>query len=62
MIIDISPTNIYNRFHRKCGDSFKDFDLSLNDIIQLLKFTAQKMANGLYNKSLFLSNINSIPI
>ena len=25
-IINISPTNIYNRFHRKFGNSLKDFD------------------------------------
>ena len=61
-IIDISPININNKFHRKFGSSFKDFDLSSNDIIKLSKFDAQKMAKGLYNKSLFANKINSIPI
>ena len=39
-INDISPTNIYNRFHIKFGNSFKDFHLSLNYIFQFLKFNA----------------------
>ena len=60
--IDISPTDIYDRFHINFGNSFKDFGLSLNDIIQLSKFNAQKMAKGLFSRSLFVYNINSIPI
>ena len=52
--IDIISTNIYNRFHRKFRNSFKDFDFSPNDIIQLSKFNPQKMAKVLYYKSLFI--------
>ena len=59
-IINISPTNIYNRFHRKFGNSIKDFDLTQNDIIQLSKFDSQKITKDLYNRSLFIHNINSI--
>ena len=60
LIIDISPTNIYNRFHRKFGNSIKDFDLTPNNIIQLSKFDAQKITKDLYNRSLFIHNINSV--
>ena len=40
-LISISPTNIYNRFHRKLGNSLKDFDLTSNDIIKLSKYNSQ---------------------
>ena len=62
-IIDISPTNINIDFiKKKFGESLKYFDFSLNDIIQLSKLNVQKRAKGLYNRSLFVNNINSIPI
>ena len=41
-IINISPSNIYNRFHRKFGNSLKDFDLTPNDIIELSKYNSKK--------------------
>ena len=59
-IIDVSPTNIYNRFHRKFGKSIDDFDITPNDILQLSRFNAQKMTQGLYNRSLFDHKINLI--
>ena len=40
-LISIYPTNIYNRFHRKIGNSLKDFDLTPNDIIKLSKYNSQ---------------------
>ena len=60
-IIDVSLTNIYNRFHRKFGKSIDDFDKTPNDILQLSRFNAQKMTQGLYNRSLFDHKINLIP-
>ena len=39
-IINISPTNIYNRFHRKFGNNLKDFDLTPDDIIELSKYNS----------------------
>ena len=54
-LISISPTNIYNRFHRKFGNSLKDFDLTPNDIIKLSKYNSQNWFQGVYNRSLFLN-------
>ena len=36
-IIDVSPTNIYNRFHRKFGKNIDDFDITPNDILIAFK-------------------------
>ena len=57
-LINISPTNIYNRFHRKFGNSLKDFDLTPNDIIKLSKHNSQNWFQGVYNRSLFLNLSN----
>ena len=57
-LISISPTNIYNRFHRKFGNSLKDFDLTPNDIIKLSKYNSQNWFKGVYNRSLFLNLSN----
>ena len=57
-IINISPTNIYNRFHRKFWNSLKDFDLTPNDIIVLSKYNSKKWIKGVYNRSLFTNQIN----
>ena len=59
-IIGVSPTNIYNRFHRKFGKSIDDFDITPKNILQLSRFNAQKMTQGLYNRSLFDHKINLI--
>ena len=57
-LISIFPTNIYNRFHRKYGNSLKDFDLTLNDIIKISKYNSQNWFHGVYNRSLFLNLSN----
>ena len=59
-IIDVSPTNIYNRFHRKFGNNIDDFHITTNYIFQLSKFNLQKMSQGLYYRSLFDHKINLI--
>ena len=41
-MIEISPTNIYNKFLRKFENNFNDFDLSPNNIFQLTKLNTQK--------------------
>ena len=56
-IIGISPTNIYNRFHRKFSNTIPTFDLTPNDIVQLSRLNSKALVNGLYNRSLFI-NIN----
>ena len=33
--IDISPTDIYNKFHRKFRNTINDFNFTPNDIVQL---------------------------
>ena len=57
-IINIYPTNIYNRIHRKFGNSLKDFDLIPNDIIELSKYNSKKWIKGVYYRSLFPNQIN----
>ena len=51
-IIDISPTNIYNRFHRKFSNTINDFNFTPNDIVQLSNLSAQIKSSGCYNRSL----------
>ena len=55
-IIDISHSNIYNRFHRKFSNTIPTSDLTPNDIVQ---FSRLNSVNGLYNRSLFI-NINHL--
>ena len=40
-MINIYPANIYNRFHRKFGNRFKDFDLNPNGTIKLSKYNSR---------------------
>ena len=52
-IINISPTNIYNRFNRRFGNVIDNFNLTPNDVIQLSKLNAQKECKGEFNRSMF---------
>ena len=36
-IIDASPTNIYNKFNRKFGNTISEFNFTPNDIIKASK-------------------------
>ena len=52
-IINISLTNVYNRFNRRFRNVIDNFNLTPNDVIQLSKLNAQKECKGECNRSMF---------
>ena len=59
-IVSFSPTNIYNRFKRRFGNTITDFNLTPNDIVKLSKFNSQNELTDQYNRSIFPKRNTSI--
>ena len=48
-IIDASPTNIYNKFNRKFGNTISEFNFTPNNIIKASKLNAKANSRGFFN-------------